>query len=87
MLPDPYMLLEPYLLLVPNLLLHPYLQLEPLFEQAWQCGVQAREFEWHEKHKHVVVQSYKANQLQVHKRRFYIRSLSLTHLCYTYIGF
>lgn len=34
---------------------------------------EAREFEWHEKHKHVVVQSYKGNQLQVHNRRFYIR--------------
>lgn len=40
------------------------------------AAFQAREFEWHEKHKHVVVQSYKANQLQVHNRRFYIRSLS-----------
>lgn len=42
------------------------------------AAVQAREFEWHEKHKHVVVQSYKANQLQVHSRRFYIRSLPHT---------
>ena len=38
------------------------------------AAVQAREFEWHERHKHVLVQSYKDNQLQVHNRRFYIRS-------------
>ncbi|KAL3152177.1 hypothetical protein ABBQ32_001268 [Trebouxia sp. C0010 RCD-2024] len=34
---------------------------------------EARQFEWHGKHRHVVVQSYKDNQLQVHNRRFYIR--------------
>ncbi len=35
--------------------------------------MQARLFEWHEQHKHVVVQSYEQNQLQVDGRRFYIR--------------
>ena len=35
--------------------------------------VQARQFEWHEEHKHVLVQTYKDNQLQVHARRFYVR--------------
>ncbi len=35
--------------------------------------MQARLFEWHEQHKHVVVQSYEQNQLQVHGRRFYVR--------------
>lgn len=34
---------------------------------------EARLFEWHEQHKHVVVQSYEQNQLQVHGRRFYVR--------------
>lgn len=34
---------------------------------------EARLFEWHEEHKHVLVQIYKENQLQVHGRRFYIR--------------
>ena len=40
--------------------------------QQWHV-LQARLFDWHEEHKHVLVQTYKDNQLQVHARKFYVR--------------